>query len=207
LNGFGMEVVSGIIMGLDTDTPETGARILEFIEQSQIPLLTINLLQALPRTPLWDRLAREKRLVDEDGRESNVAFRMDYDEVVAMWRACMTVAYDPDNILARYDRQIRTTYPNRLKPNNSRERATFANIKRGILIMSRILWQIGIKGDYRRAFWKFAWTRLSRGEIEHFIAVMILAHHLILFTREATAGRRSASNYSVKRSESLVPAE
>ena len=80
LNGFGMEVVSGIILGLDTDTPDTGEHLLEFVEQSQIPMLTMNLLQALPRTPLWDRLKREHRLIeDDDGRESNVAFRMPYD--------------------------------------------------------------------------------------------------------------------------------
>src|SRR5213083_2798747 len=61
LNGFGMEVVSGIIIGLDTDTPDTADRILEFIERSKIPMLTINILQALPRTPLWRRLAEAGR--------------------------------------------------------------------------------------------------------------------------------------------------
>ena len=33
LNSYGMEVVSGIIMGLDTDTPETGGRILDFVRE------------------------------------------------------------------------------------------------------------------------------------------------------------------------------
>ena len=75
INSYGMEVVSGIILGLDTDKPETGAHLLEFIEASQIPLLTINLLQALPKTPLWDRLARENRLIEDEGQESNVDFR------------------------------------------------------------------------------------------------------------------------------------
>ena len=94
LNSYGMEVVSGIILGLDTDTPDSGKRLLDFIEQSQIPMLTINLLQALPRTPLWDRLKRESRLIeDDDGRESNVAFRLPYEQVLAMWRDCMRVAY------------------------------------------------------------------------------------------------------------------
>ena len=60
LNSYGMEVVSGIILGLDTDTPRRGERILDFIEASHIPMLTINLLQALPRTPLWDRLKRDR---------------------------------------------------------------------------------------------------------------------------------------------------
>ncbi|HEY1449082.1 MAG TPA: radical SAM protein, partial [Caulobacteraceae bacterium] len=55
LNAYGMEVVSGIIMGLDTDGPDTPQRILDFVEASQIPMLTINLLEALPRTRLWDR--------------------------------------------------------------------------------------------------------------------------------------------------------
>jgi biotin synthase-like enzyme len=60
INGYGMEVVSGIIFGLDTDTKDTGRRISEFLEQSKIPMATINLLQALPRTPLWERFATRK---------------------------------------------------------------------------------------------------------------------------------------------------
>ncbi len=82
INSYGMEVVSGIIMGLDTDKPETGEALLRFVEESQIPLLTINLLQALPMTPLWDRLEREGRLVnDDEGRDSNVEFLLPYDQV------------------------------------------------------------------------------------------------------------------------------
>ncbi len=69
INQHGMQVVSGIILGLDSDTPDTGQRLLDFIAQSQIPMLTINLLQALPQTPLWDRLAKADRLVEDEGRE------------------------------------------------------------------------------------------------------------------------------------------
>src|SRR5262249_37743599 len=76
LNAYGMEVVAGMIIGLDTDSAETEARITTFIEQSNIPMLTVNLLQALPRTPLWDRLARENRLSQDEDRESNVVFKM-----------------------------------------------------------------------------------------------------------------------------------
>ncbi len=38
INSYGMEVVSGIILGLDTDTPETPDRLLEFVEHSRIPV-------------------------------------------------------------------------------------------------------------------------------------------------------------------------
>ena len=62
-------------------------------------MLTINLLQALPRTPLWDRLKREQRLIeDDDSRESNVVFRLPYEQVLAMWRECMRVAYPPEKL-------------------------------------------------------------------------------------------------------------
>ena len=49
-------------------------------------MLTINLLQALPKTPLWDRLAKENRLIDDDSRDSNVDFLLPYDQVVNSWR-------------------------------------------------------------------------------------------------------------------------
>jgi radical SAM superfamily enzyme YgiQ (UPF0313 family) len=210
LNGFGMEVVSGMIIGLDTDTPDTGRFLQKFVEQSQIPLLTMNLLQALPRTPLWDRLKREGRLVEDDeDLESNVVFKMPYDEVVAMWRECMRVAYQPEALFGRYEHQIRTAYAKRKALPNSPQRASWRNIKRALVMLARIFWFVGVKGDYKRVFWPFALARLRRGEIEFFIQVTLLAHHLILFAREASAGRRNASNYSAKRIEEeiLVAAE
>src|SRR5258708_1013138 len=70
LNDYGLEVTSGIILGLDTDSDDTEGRLIDFIELSKIPLLTINLLQALPKTPLWDRLARDHRLVEGQAVES-----------------------------------------------------------------------------------------------------------------------------------------
>ena len=75
LNSYGLEVVSGIILGLDTDKVSSGEALVDFIERSNIPMLTINLLQALPRTPLWDRLAREGRLIHDDARESKCGFQ------------------------------------------------------------------------------------------------------------------------------------
>jgi radical SAM superfamily enzyme YgiQ (UPF0313 family) len=208
LNSYGMEVVSGIILGLDTDNMDTGRRLLEFVERSQIPLLTMNLLQALPRTPLWDRLKHERRLVeDDDSRESNVVFRLPYEQVLQTWRECMRAAYRPDRLFARYEHQIRATYPNRLRPRDSVLRTSKQNIRRGLVILRRLIWRVGVRGDYRRAFWRFALKRLRRGEIEHLIMAGLIAHHLILFAREASSGRRDASHYSFKPRERLVAAE
>src|SRR3984893_9426322 len=200
INRHGMEVVSGIILGLDTDTKESGAQILEFLEQSKLPMATINLLQALPRTPLWERLQQENRLLrDEDlDRESNIDFKLPYEEVLAMWRTCMAKAYRPETLFARYEYQMRATRPNRLKRPKSRQRWSARNIAKGLVILARILCIVGCAGDYKRAFWKFTLRRLARGQIEPVLSVGLCAHHLIMFARDACAGRGNASHYSAK---------
>jgi radical SAM superfamily enzyme YgiQ (UPF0313 family) len=199
INRYGMEVVSGIIFGLDTDTKDTGQRISDFLEQSKIPMATVNLLQALPRTPLWERLQQENRLLgEESGRESNVEFKLPYDEVLAMWRTCMEQVYRPEALFARYEYQMRETWPNRLKRPLSRQRLSRRNIAKALTILTRIIWIVGIRGDYRLVFWKFALRRLVRGEIEQLLSVSLCAHHLIMFARDACAGRSNASHYSAK---------
>lgn len=205
LNSYGMEVVSGIILGLDTDTLDAGEGILEFIDQSQIPLLTINLLQALPRTPLWDRLKREGRLLEDTDRDSNVDFILPYNHVVSTWRECMGRAYTPEKLFARFEHNVRETYPNRLQPPNTPQRVAWPNVKRGLTMLAKILWRVGVRSDYRREFWKFAWPRLKIGDIERVISVGLVAHHLILFARDASGGQQNASYYSTKLREDEVP--
>ena len=94
LNSYGLEVTSGIILGLDTDTADTESRLKDFIDLSQIPMLTINLLQALPKTPLWDRLKRDGRLIADDSgarkqRALPAPLRRGGGDVAALHRLCL----------------------------------------------------------------------------------------------------------------------
>ncbi|HZF35101.1 MAG TPA: DUF4070 domain-containing protein, partial [Candidatus Angelobacter sp.] len=73
-------------------------------------------------------------------------------------------------------------------------------------MLRRILWEAGMRSDYRREFWRFAWPRLIRGDIETVIRVGLMAHHMILSARDAAAGRQSASHYSSRPAETLVAA-
>ncbi|HEX2363496.1 MAG TPA: DUF4070 domain-containing protein, partial [Bradyrhizobium sp.] len=208
INSYGMEVVSGIIMGLDTDKPGTADALLAFIDQSKIPLLTINLLQALPKTPLWDRLERENRLVhDDEARDSNVKFLLPSDAVVGSRKRCMEIAYDPEKLFERWRHQCDYTFRNRLKVPLSPEMKSWANIRRGLIMLRNIFWKVGVLGDYRRVFWRFALERLRRGDIEGLIQSVLIGHHLIVFARAASSGRQNASNYSLRLREAQVPAE
>jgi hypothetical protein len=136
-----------------------------------------------------------------------VDFKMPYDQVITMWRDCMARAYTPEKLFARFEHQGRATYPNRLQPPNSPQRVSWPNIRRGLTMLFRILWKVGVLGDYRREFWKFVWPRLKRGDIECVIGVGLVAHHLILFARGAASGRQNASYYSTRLREAAVPAE
>ena len=202
LNSYGLEVVSGIILGLDSDTLETESRLTEFVNRSQIPMLTMNLLQALPKTALWDRLAKDGRLVEDSSRESNVRFLRPYEDVVATWRRCIEYAYDPERLYARFTHQIEATYANRLVTPGS-ARMTRSNLKRGLTILGNLLIRVGLLADYRRPFWRMAWQALKRGQIEALFGVGFIAYHLIEFSREALRGQQNASFYSARARETL----
>ncbi len=197
LNDYGLEVTSGIILGLDTDSDDTESRLKDFIELSHIPMLTINLLQALPKTPLWDRLARAGRIADDPALESNVRFVRPYDEVVAMWRRCIAYANDPERLFARFQHQVDATYVNRATL-PARGKLSWGNLSSALVLAWRLALHIGILSDYRRPFWRAARHALRRGRIDAVLGMGFIAHHLIEFTREALRGEQNASYYSTK---------
>jgi radical SAM superfamily enzyme YgiQ (UPF0313 family) len=200
LNSYGLEVTSGIIFGLDTETADSERRLLEFIDASQVPILTMNLLQALPRTPLWDRLAKANRLIDDANLESNVRFLRPHDEVLASWRRAIAYCYEPQRVFGRYRHQIEATYANRIKT-PVRAKLTWRNIRRGLILAYNLFVRVGILADYRRVFWAAVWHALTRGRIEDIFGMTFVAHHLILFTRDALRGRERASFYTPKPEE------
>ena len=205
INDHGMQVVSGIILGLDADTHESGGRLLEFIKASNIPMLTINLLQALPKTPLYDRLQKAGRLEAREDLESNVRFLLPYDDVLAMWRESMQQAYRPDVLFDRYRHQLAATWPNRIAKPFSPPRRRM--MPKGFAVLGRLLWHVGIKGEggYRGTFWKFALPLIAKGKLEALLMYSLMAHHLIIFAREVCAGRLNASHYSTKLRKPAVP--
>ena len=197
LNDYGLEVTSGIILGLDTDSDDTEMRLKDFIDISQIPMLTINLLQALPKTPLWDRLKLAGRVADDPTLESNVRFVRPYDEVVAMWRRCIAYANDPERLFARFHHQVDATYVNRMIT-PARGKLNWGNLSSALVLAFRVLLHIGILSDYRKPFWRAARHALRRGQIDAVLGMGFIAHHLIQFTREALRGEQNASYYSTK---------
>jgi hypothetical protein len=80
-------------------------------------------------------------------------------------------------------------------------------VKRGLKIVFRVLWQCGVRADYRREFWRLASVALRSGDVEGLISSAVVGHHLITFAREALTGRAERAFYASPQGHSSAPAE
>jgi radical SAM superfamily enzyme YgiQ (UPF0313 family) len=62
LQAHRITVWAGIIVGFDSDDAEIFGEQRRFLQEAGIPVAMIGLLQAIPGTPLYDRMERERRL-------------------------------------------------------------------------------------------------------------------------------------------------
>ncbi len=196
LNSYGIEVAAGLIMGFDTDTEQTPLAIADFIRASQLPIQTVNILYALPKTPLYERMKLAGRIVCDDCRDSNIQFLQPYEQLVVNWRRVIAEAYDPKAIYHRYATQAENTYPHRRRPKRPLLQATPRNLHRAFSILTRLVWRAGLKADYRTEFWSMFWIQLRQGRIENIFQIAMVAHHLINYARDCVSGRTHASNYA-----------
>jgi len=75
IHAAGIDVLGGFIVGFDRDTPAVFEQQRRFILDSGIMVAMVGLLTALPKTPLYERLRREGRLVEEAANSDNTRAR------------------------------------------------------------------------------------------------------------------------------------
>jgi radical SAM superfamily enzyme YgiQ (UPF0313 family) len=62
----GIAVIGGFILGLDHDDETSFEKIVDFIEETNMAFPHIRILQIYPGTPLFDRMLREKRIINNN---------------------------------------------------------------------------------------------------------------------------------------------
>jgi radical SAM superfamily enzyme YgiQ (UPF0313 family) len=65
IHSYGIQVQAGMIVGFDHDDATIFEEQLRFIQDARIPVSMTGMLQAMPKTPLHQRMAKEGRLVAE----------------------------------------------------------------------------------------------------------------------------------------------
>ena len=149
----GVDILAGFIVGFDRDTPQSFEVQRSFIERSGIMVAMVGLLTALPKTPLFERLKREGRLVegaahgDNTGGRSNIVPRnMSAAEMSAGYRRLYAELLSDRAIAARIRNKLAHFGP---LPLTARE--TFLE---AAAIVLRLLWRGIVPGGPARA-WHF----------------------------------------------------
>ncbi|MFI5322701.1 MAG: radical SAM protein [Thermodesulfobacteriota bacterium] len=105
---YGIEVLAGFIIGFDNDTTRTFDLQYNFILNSGIQAAMIGLLTAVPKTPLYERLEKDGRLIKEASATDNTKLgtnlipkQMSYDEMVNGYRELYYRLLDDKTIAER----------------------------------------------------------------------------------------------------------
>ncbi len=192
---YGMFVNSGYIVGFDTERANVADGVLALIDASAVPVNMVGLLFALPGTQLTRRLASEGRLREEfdvapeDAGDQctaglnfatlrpRVEILEDYRRIVAESyapRAYFSRVLDVGSVLDCKAKKLRLPLRERL-----RELRGFA----------RLVWRMGVRGGYRRSFWRTLLMLLWRNPrgLRYSIGLMALYLHLGEFSKSVAA--------------------
>jgi radical SAM superfamily enzyme YgiQ (UPF0313 family) len=175
IQGAGLEVMGGFIVGFDHDPLDIFRRQFEFIQRSGVVTAMVGLLTALPQTRLYERLAREGRMLadsigDNTAAVLNFVPRLDRGYLFAGYRELMRSLYAPEN----YYRRVRAFLAT-WRPRGPGTRLARSDLRAFLLS----LWTLGVLRSGRLAYWRLFWTTLI-ARPHQFRAAMelaIMGHH------------------------------
>ncbi len=182
IQGKGMEVAGGFIVGFDTDPEDIFDRQIHFIQDAAIPVAMVGLLSAAPNTQLYRRLEAEGRLTHESAGNNthdlrlNFVPRMDVGKLIAGYKRVLSEIYKPDRYFDRCLGLLRTLKTHR----TSRRRVTGTELRAFVLSLVRQTFS-----TYSWAYWKF----LVRGflakprMLAETVTMAVKGHHFFKMTR------------------------
>jgi len=202
----GLDISAGFIVGFDNDDLGIFEDQFRFIQENGILLAMVGMLGAIPKTPLYERLAREGRLVEEDPNCNFHPKQMTRQELRTHYWDLVGRLYTPEAYFERYF----AVYQNH--PEFERRRAaiceragegkTIPTLGYGLILLWKLavaLARDGSIGSVGRTYWRYFWrhNRRHRPGVTGFSQFMnrcVTHWHFYVFTREARAGRLRTYN-------------
>ncbi len=181
----GMRVMAGFIIGFDGEKTGAGQRIVQFVEQTNIPTAVFSMLQALPDTALSHRLEREGRLRGTADGNINQTTLMNFvptrplEEIAYEYMDAFDELYEPSKFLDRTYRHYLTlgeaTYPDK---GEGRKKAFSWLVIRALLI---ICWRQGFVRSTRWQFWRNLWSmyKLNPGGVSSYLVTCAQIEHFL----------------------------
>ena len=159
IQSSGIEVSAGFIVGFDSDSPSIFQRQIDFIQQSGIITAMVGLLNAPNRTPLYQRLKKEGRILQNSGGDNtdysmNFIPRMNKELLLKGYQQILDGIYSSKAFYTRLKKFLTEFNPGaKNKRHLNRE---------GILALLRSVFYIGILSKGRVYYWKLFWWSLLR---------------------------------------------
>jgi radical SAM superfamily enzyme YgiQ (UPF0313 family) len=182
IQAAGMEVMGGFIVGFDNDKSDVFRTQFHFIQAAGIGTAMVGLLEAMPRTRLFQRLKGEGRILEDacsgDNTSAHLNFipKLDSEFLLTGYRNLLRRLYEPGPYYERgrtFLRNYRTAGP----------REPFTRFAFQALLRS--CWVVGIRSRGRMAYWRFLGYALLRHPraIGPAVGVAILGHHFRIMAR------------------------
>jgi len=183
IQNYGLQVQGGFIVGFDQDAPSIFDRMLLFIQKSGVVTAMVGLLQAPPKSRLWERLRKEKRLISRptgSNTDCTINFlpKMDLQSLMTGYKKVLSHLYSPKNY---YQRLM-----NFLKEYKPKRKGNYKLNLGNLLTLLKSIWILGIKEKERFYYWKiFFWSLVRKPKFFPIIIEMsIKGFHLRKISEE-----------------------
>jgi radical SAM superfamily enzyme YgiQ (UPF0313 family) len=185
IQGKGLEVMGGFVVGFDSDKEDIFDRQIAFIQQAGIPQAMIGILTALPATKLYQRLEKQGRILDV--ADGNNTHNMETNFITQM---------DHEKLKNGYGKVLDTLYDYNLKNYFTRCSTCLDYLGKNKLYSRKIYWgevQTVFKSILKQTFtpygyqyWKFLIRNIAKHpkKFSEFMRMAIQGHHFRMITQE-----------------------
>ena len=163
IQGSGLEVQGGFIVGFDNDPPAIFDKLTAFIQESGIVTAMVGLLNAPQGTKLQKRLLKEGRLLsDFTGNNTDFSINfiphMDSEVLINGYKKILNTIYSPKFYYERVMRFMRGYDPKKKK--------VFHLNPNYILALFKSMFKLGVIGEERIYYWKlFFWSLFRKPQL------------------------------------------
>ena len=213
--GTGLRIMAGFIIGFDGERPGAGQRIVDFVERNNIPLTTFSMLQALPGTALWKRLAAEGRLRDGEVHLNQTSLlnfvpTRPVQEIATEYVDGFYALFDARQYLDRTFRhyQVLGSADVHNNPARRKHKAKRPGDPAALGALLTIVWRQGIVRKTRFAFWRYFWWMLrhNRGGVGSYLGLCAYIEHFLPY-REMVKEQITAQLTVYQERERMLAAE
>jgi radical SAM superfamily enzyme YgiQ (UPF0313 family) len=185
IQGAGMEVMAGMIVGFDHDDPAIFEEQFRFIQEARIPISMTGMLNAVPKTPLYRRLKQAGRLMAE-----SVGDQFVFTNIIPQGMSRIQLYEGYQRLLDRlydYDNYRRRTMDLILNKGGEIQSKLLANWH-DFGIFLRVLWTCILRASPRRAWMTLsmmvetAWRR--PGQFRLAITLALMHKHLYEYVHD-----------------------